>query len=426
MSPIINFISYIPMPSEYRKKRLLVIDDDALMRDLIGTIARMHGFDCQGVGEQEAARRIIEAQPPEVLILDLWMPDRDGIEWIGELARHRSTARLILCSGYDRRVLESAAILAASLGLDVLGILEKPFHATDLVRLLNKDSSAPGCHPPSPAIGVEEIHAAIVENRLAVYFQPQVRLGDGRWIGMEALVRWNHPEHGWIPPSLFVGLAESSGLGLELTRKVLELALVGYSRIVEETGFEGYLSVNLPGTALVDHGFPEQVFAQVGSSGCCPGNLVFELTETAMARDADIAMEILARLRLKGFSLSIDDFGTGYSSFELLRKFPFNELKVEMEFVRAAKIDSVARAIVENSVALARQLGIASVAEGVETQADWNWLKALGCERAQGYFVGRAVPAEVLIPWSRSWRSARNGNQGSEPAARARWPGLAG
>jgi EAL domain-containing protein (putative c-di-GMP-specific phosphodiesterase class I) len=230
---------------------------------------------------------------------------------------------------------------------------------------------------------------------------PRSGYGTGAWTGMEALVRWFHPEHGLLAPDSFIGLAETSGLGLALTQNILEQALSDYNRIAEATGFNGYLAINLPATALIDPSFPEQVFTQVGISGCLHRNLVFELTETAMAHDIDIATEILARLRLKGFSLSIDDFGTGYSSFELLHKLPFNELKVEVGFVRAARTDSVARAIVENSIALARQLGIASVAEGVETHSQYQWLKALGCDRAQGYFIGRPMPAEWLIDWAR-------------------------
>lgn len=402
------------MNSEQQRRLLLVIDDDGLMCDIIAVMAIAHGYDCLRAAEPETAERIMDEQAPEVIVLDMLMPGRDGIEWIRELAGRRSGARLILHSGCDRRVLESAAFLATRLGLRVLGILEKPFEVLDLVRLLSRDVSAPGPQLPHPVLGKEEIRAGILKDQLVVHFQPQVQLRDGRWIGMEALVRWRHPRHGLMLPNMFVGAAESSGLGQELTRKVLELALAGYRQIAGATGFDGRLSINLPGAVLIDLDFPEQVYGQVSRAGCDPCNIVFELAETAMVRNLDVATEVLTRMRLKGFSLSIDDFGTGYSPFKLLHQLPFNELKVETEFVQAAESDSAARAIVENSINLARQLGMASIAEGVETRDEWDWLRSLGCDRAQGHFIGRPVPAEDLIAWYRSRAPVRDGARPQE------------
>jgi EAL domain-containing protein (putative c-di-GMP-specific phosphodiesterase class I)/ActR/RegA family two-component response regulator len=403
------------MPNDASGKLLLVIDDDELMREMIAATAGAHGFTCLDADSQEAAERIFEAHSPDIIVLDLLMPGRDGVEWIGELARRGTAAQLILHSGCDRRVLDAAALLAKNLGLKVLGILEKPFVVLDFLRLLNRDVPASAPTPESPAIHGDEIRAGIAKEQLVIHFQPQVLLSDGRWTGMEALVRWNHPDYGLMLPGAFVQAAESAGLGLDLTREVLRLALADHSRIVDATRFDGYLSINLPGTALVDPDFPEQVYKQVMRCGFNPERLVFELTETAMAKDLDMAIEILTRLRLKGFSLSIDDFGTGYSSYELLHQLPFNELKVEMQFVRAARFDSVARAIVENSVMLARQLGITAVAEGVESQADWVWLRALGCDRAQGYFFSRPISSVDIAAWSDRWRSL--GSQASESTA---------
>jgi EAL domain-containing protein (putative c-di-GMP-specific phosphodiesterase class I) len=134
---------------------------------------------------------------------------------------------------------------------------------------------------------------------------------------------------------------------------------------------------------------------------------MFEVTETSVPVDPARARDILTRLRLKGFALSIDDFGTGHSSLESLQILPFNELKIDLGFVRVAETDKAARLIVESSIALGRQLGLTVLAEGVENEALWCWLNEAGCELAQGYFIGKPMPLEEMARWKAEWKTRR-------------------
>jgi EAL domain-containing protein (putative c-di-GMP-specific phosphodiesterase class I) len=168
--------------------------------------------------------------------------------------------------------------------------------------------------------------------------------------------------------------------------------------------YQGTMSINLPPAAMTDLRIPEMVTTMAVKAACDAERLQFEITETSLPPDPAKAIDILARMRLKGFVLSIDDFGTGHSSLEQLRKLPFSELKIDLSFVRGAETDIAARVIVENSIELGRQLNLAVLAEGVENEVIWRWLRDVGCELAQGFFVAKPMPLEHLLSWHHEWR----------------------
>jgi EAL domain-containing protein (putative c-di-GMP-specific phosphodiesterase class I) len=389
------------------RPRLLVIDDEVGIRTLVRRIGRQAGFDVQEAGAAQELRAGLQ-QEQDVIALDLAMPDVDGIEVIRELAQAGCKARLILISGFDRRVLDTAARLATGLGLNLKGALSKPFSVTDLLALLRAEQQAPGSSNARLEVTAVELRRALEDDELLVHFQPQVEFADGRWRGLEALVRWQHPQYGLIYPGEFIQLAQTEEFAVPVTQRVLELALAGYSELVDTTGFDGALAINIPGSALSDVRFPEHVMARIASFGIAHRHIVFEVTETSLANQLTVATDILARLRIKGFNLSIDDFGTGYSSLESLHRLPFTELKIDMQFVQAAETDSVARAIVENSIELAKQLGMNVIAEGVQTAGQWRWLKARGCHLAQGYLISRPLPVHDLHSWRGGWQPPAN------------------
>jgi EAL domain-containing protein (putative c-di-GMP-specific phosphodiesterase class I) len=385
------------------RPRLLVIDDEVGIRTLVRRIGRQAGFEVQEAGAALELRACLQ-QEQDVIALDLAMPDVDGIEVIRELAQAGCKARLILISGFDRRVLDTAARLATGLGLNLKGALSKPFSVTDLLALLRAEQQAPGSSNARLEVTAVELRRALEDDELRVHFQPQVDFADGRWRGLEALVRWQHPQYGLIYPGEFIQLAQTEEFAVPVTQRVLELALAGYSELVDASGFDGALAINIPGSALSDVRFPEHVMARIASFGIAHRHIVFEVTETSLANQLTVATDILARLRIKGFNLSIDDFGTGYSSLESLHRLPFTELKIDMQFVQAAETDSVARAIVENSIELAKQLGMNVIAEGVQTAGQWRWLKARGCHLAQGYLISRPLPVHDLRGWCGGWQ----------------------
>ncbi|MCC6714091.1 MAG: EAL domain-containing response regulator, partial [Gammaproteobacteria bacterium] len=389
------------------RPRLLVIDDEAGIRTLVRRVGRQAGFEVQEAGAAVELRASLQ-QAQDVIALDLAMPDIDGIEVIRELAHAGCKARLILISGFDRRVLDTAARLAAGLGLNLRGALPKPFSVTDLLALLRAEQQAPGGSIARLEVTAGELRRALDAGELVVHFQPQVEFADGSWRGVEALVRWQHPRYGLIQPAAFIPLAQTEEFAIPVTQRVLELALAGYSDLLDTAGFDGALAINIPGSALSDVHFPEHVVERIAARGIAHRHMVFEVTETSLANQPTVAADILARLRIKGFNLSIDDFGTGYSSLESLHRLPFTELKIDMQFVQAAETDGVARAIVENSIELAKQLGMKVIAEGVQTAGQWRWLKARGCHLAQGYLVSRPLPAADLRAWGGAWRPPAN------------------
>lgn len=386
------------------RPRLLVIDDEVGIRTLVRRIGRQAGFEVQEAGAAVELRAGLQ-QAQDVIALDLAMPDIDGIEVIRELAQAGCKARLILISGFDRRVLDTAARLATGLGLNLKGALSKPFSVTDLLALLRAEQQAPGGSIARLEVTAAELRRALDAGELVAHFQPQVDFADGGWRGVEALVRWQHPHYGLIQPAEFIPLAQSEEFAIPVTQRVLELALAGYSEMVDTAGYDGALAINIPGSALSDVHFPEHVMARIAARGIAHRHIVFEVTETSLANQPTVAADILARLRIKGFNLSIDDFGTGYSSLESLHRLPFTELKIDMQFVQAAETDGVARAIVENSIELAKQLGMKVIAEGVQTAGQWRWLKARGCHLAQGFLVSRPLSAADLRGWRDAWQA---------------------
>ncbi len=383
-----------------------ILDDDVAMCDFMREAIEQAGYRTVSSHDGRELAHLLSAQP-DLLVLDLAMAHLDGIEVIRQLAALRYAGSLLLVTGHSVSMLHSAKILAELQGLRVAGVLTKPMRAESLLALVQAPEPAAVRAQARAPIGLEDLARGLQNKELVLHYQPQVRLADGAWTGVEALVRWQHPQHGLLYPDAFIPLAESGGLSLALTQQVIERALTECAIPQHQRG--GTLSINLPPVAMTDLAFPELVMAAVARTGCDAKELIFEVTETSVPVDPTRARDILTRLRLKGFALSIDDFGTGHASLESLQNLPFSELKIDLGFVRVAETDTSARLIVESSIALGRELGLVVLAEGVENQALWHWLKKAGCELAQGYFIGRPMPYEKLALWDAEWEVRRLG-----------------
>jgi EAL domain-containing protein (putative c-di-GMP-specific phosphodiesterase class I) len=382
---------------------LVVIDDEPDLCEFVADVARLEGFSPVAFAGAPEISAIADARP-EVIVLDLNMPDMDGVEVLRRCAEWGCEARFILMSGFDRKVLDAANQLALAHKLTVVGILEKPVRAADLQELLRKEVSAPARRRAPPAVTVTEISRAIARGELVLHYQPQVDLATGQCVGVEALVRWEHPQRGLLYPDAFVEIAERNGYSLAMTRWVLEVAVKEWQAVGARLALAGTMAINLPPSALIDVTFPEEVMRLAGRLGVDSTRLQFEMTETSVAADPVVALDILTRLRLKGFGLAIDDFGTGHASLEQLQTLPFDELKIDVNFVRAAETDKRARVITEKSIALGKELGLTVLAEGIENERLWHWLRKEGCDRAQGYFIGHPVPAAEMPAWMEAWR----------------------
>jgi EAL domain-containing protein (putative c-di-GMP-specific phosphodiesterase class I) len=253
-------------------------------------------------------------------------------------------------------------------------------------------------HSPRRLALLGELRRAIDQHQLLLHYQPKVDTHSGQVLGVEALVRWQHPTHGLIPPGEFIPLAERTGLIQPLTHYVLDAAL-GQCHQWRQAGHELSVAVNVSARRLLDLDFPDQVAATLTRWRVPARLLVVEITESTIMADPTHALEILGRLSAMGVQLSIDDFGTGYSSMAYLKNLPVHELKIDRSFVAQLTSDSRDAVIVRSTVDLGRNLGLRVVAEGVEDQATWQALAALGCDAIQGYHISRPVPPDHLINW---------------------------
>jgi EAL domain-containing protein (putative c-di-GMP-specific phosphodiesterase class I) len=236
-----------------------------------------------------------------------------------------------------------------------------------------------------------ELRRAITSDELVVFFQPKADLATGRIVGAEALVRWDHPERGFIPPNDFIPIAERTGLIKPLSRVVLAASL-RQCQAWNDAGRELDISVNLTIPDLLDLELPDQIAELLHATRVRPKQLELEITETTILADPFRVRQVLARLNEMGLRLAIDDFGTGYSSLAYLRRLPVQTIKIDRSFVFGMSEDTSDATIVRSTIDLARNLGLDVVAEGVETREVWDALRDHGCTLAQGYLISKPVP----------------------------------
>jgi EAL domain-containing protein (putative c-di-GMP-specific phosphodiesterase class I) len=245
---------------------------------------------------------------------------------------------------------------------------------------------------------VDQLRAGIAGGQLVLHHQPKVAPGDGRVVGVEVLVRWQHPTRGLLYPDAFVDLAESFGLMSSLTVAVLDLALA-QCRTWRDHGRPLGVAVNVSPSNLVDDGFPRAVAGLLDRHGLLATDLVLEVTEGLLMEDRERAVSVLTRLRSMGVGIAIDDYGTGYSSLAYLAELPVTELKLDRSFVAAMTGSPRSAAIVTSTLQLAHALGLVLVAEGVEDEQTLQALTGLGCDTVQGYHLSRPLPAAELEQW---------------------------
>ncbi|WP_262267824.1 bifunctional diguanylate cyclase/phosphodiesterase [Microvirga yunnanensis] len=239
-----------------------------------------------------------------------------------------------------------------------------------------------------------DLRGAIANNELSVVYQPQAQVETGEVNGFEVLLRWNHPARGNVPPSVFIPIAEESGLILKLGEWVMREACREAATWMRPLT----IAVNVSALQLTSDGFVELVEATLGEMNLPPHRLEIEITETALVRDPSRALHSLQRLKALGVNIAMDDFGTGYSSLSNLRAFPFDKIKIDRSFIQAVHANPQAAAIVRAVLGLGRGLGLPVIAEGVETTEELRFLGLEGCAEAQGYLFGRPAPIKEFVP----------------------------
>ena len=259
---------------------------------------------------------------------------------------------------------------------------------------------------PSYAIEVEDLRGGLAGREFIPLFQPKVSLDSGEIAGVEALARWFRPGHGVLLPQEFLPLLEKAGLLMDLTESMLAQACENLGAWTER-GLGLKAAVNVSTLSLTDPAVADRLEDLVQAQGCDPHQVILEVVETGVATDLAPVLNVLARLRLKGFGLSMEGFGSGFSVLQQLSNMPFTELKLDQASMREAQEQDWNRTLVEMSLEMARRLNLRTVAERIETRADWDTAQGHGWDEAQGFFISRPLPGHQIPEWVEAWRTRR-------------------
>ena len=399
------------MTDSFSNLSVLIVEDHDFQRMIAEQTVKGLGIDKMfSAADGYQALKVLEEETfVDIVICDLDLPGMDGIQFLGHVANQKLAGAIILASALEPQLIRTVEDLASEHGLQVLGAVSKPLSLDRLRELINlyfgeEPEHASRDKAQEVSFTEGELEAAIEQDQFTLYHQPKVLLQSGRMVATEALCRWKHPEAGIVSPLHFIPLMESSGLITSLTYKLCDQAIETLASF-QKAGRAVAIGVNLSAIVLLDTSLPDKLSQKMRSKGLPPELLTLEITESTLIQNTAKALETLARLKMKGFSLSIDDFGTGYSSMQQLNRIPFSELKIDRSFVQGACSDPTRRAIVEANIRLAHTLKMDTVAEGVETLTEWQLLAELNCDMAQGFFVAKPMPEKQLDSWEKAWLS---------------------
>jgi diguanylate cyclase (GGDEF)-like protein len=367
---------------------------------------------------QQVAARLPAAVPPGALVARL------GGDEFAVVVPGVADPKEVLEIGRGLLRMLAEPLPVAGLMLEVnasIGVALAPEHATDVATLLRRADmamyqakstlrgvalfDAAASQPDSPAqlALVGELRRALTEGELLLYVQPKADANTGAVVSVEALVRWQHPEHGLIMPDEFIPIAERNGLIKDLTKVVLRSAIIAATGW-QAAGMHLPIAVNLSPRGMLDPHLPAEVGALLAELGSSPDLLTLELTESSMMIDPAGVASLMQELHDMGIRLSIDDFGTGYSSLSSLRKLPLDEIKIDKSFVMGIEENGDDEKIVRSMVDLGTNLGLDVVAEGVENSRIWQMLRRMGCTQIQGYYLSRPIPVDDFPAWLTDYR----------------------
>lgn len=393
---------------------VLLLDDDEFTMLFIEEMLREIGLtDVRTETDGRRALEVIQQQPPGLLIFDLNMPNLDGIEVVRSLADMQFAGAVILLSGADKHILQSTQLLVEQYGIRMLASIKKPASREQLSEALGHyldqlPESRAGYLTAGDELSLEEVRAGITSGQVVPFFQPKVSTSGRKVKGAECLARWRTAEGKVLGPQTFIPVVESHGLSQAFLEALLvpTLALLAVWRA---EGLEFGISINITADNLEQFDLPDYLEREMARHQIPHKYLTLELTEGRLYSNSRAALDVITRIRIKGFNLSIDDYGTGYSNLDSLKKMPFNELKVDRSFIVGAVSDAKTAAILQSTVTLGKALDLRTVAEGVETDRDFALVKSLGIDEVQGFGVARPMPSSDLSAWIAQWESQVSG-----------------
>jgi EAL domain-containing protein (putative c-di-GMP-specific phosphodiesterase class I)/DNA-binding NarL/FixJ family response regulator len=396
---------------------VLIVDDSGVQRGIGAALCRelrIPRVHEAADGREALALLDTLPAPPALLIIDLEMPTMDGPELLSALGGRGTRSPIILASSRERSLMNSVQDMGTALGLRIVGGLQKPLTLASLAALLqNKLHATIENQGPTQrrAVDPESLRAALGRGDITVHYHPQVEIDTGRVRGVEALARWHDAEQGWIAPDAFIPVAEQHGLIRDLTLQVMDAAM-RQTALWNRHGLDLSIAINVSPILLERGELVQEISDLQQQHGLRADQIVLEVTESSLLRDLAIALGVLTRLRLRGFRLSLDDYGTGFSSMQQLARIPFTELKIDRAFVHGAHERDSLQVILRSALEMASQLGIETVAEGVENLQDWRLLRQYGCKLAQGWLLAKAMPGSELEGWLAALQRRRPELQG--------------
>lgn len=384
------------------KLELLVVDDSDVQRQHAMTLCRDIGIDALRDADNGArALDMLRNQTADVVMVDLEMPVMDGVELIRHIASEQLARAIIILSAKDPILISSVGTMAEADGLAVLGTFNKPLNTDLLVCGLQRLSSlSPTAEQvaDSRELTPTDLSHALNTGMITLHYQPKLSSKGLLLKGVEALARWHDPNRGMISPGQFIPMAERHGLIGRLTRQLLEIAL-RQKQQWQRRGIRFHVAFNLSPLSLAEPALVDWIVGLTEQYDIAPGDMTLEVTENALLHELASSIQTLARLRLKGFNIAIDDYGSGFANAQQLSRVPATELKLDRSLVHNVAVRPQQRAILENTIELARQLRLITVAEGVENAEDFALLRQSDVELIQGYFLARPMPAAQLEQW---------------------------
>ncbi len=396
-------------------KKLLILDDDELICKTVADVATKDGFAVHYTTDYKVFNERLTNWQPTHIFIDLIMPVVDGVQILNELAKQANPAKIVISSGAGERVIEAAARSAKARGLNIIGILHKPFYVKQIREMLSEPLqqasttkallNAQPLAAPDANVLVSKLKTAIAEKKITFAVQPIIKCRTQQIKGFEVLARWHDEELGVISPEVFIQLAEQQGEIDTLTLLIFQQALPWFNQFIAHAPLcQSHkaaltLSINISARSLSNDAVVSKLAAICQEQAIAPQNVILELTETAALEDPIRSMDLLTRLRLTGFKLSIDDFGTGFSSMLQLVRLPFSELKIDRSFSMSALAAEESKIVIEATIDLAHRLGLTVTAEGIENEETCLLLKRFSTDFAQGYYIARPMAPEAVYDW---------------------------